>query len=221
MPHAFDTGLTKPQRALLGDALVARLGALKKTGPAAGLYATTVERIPSPLRGDDDADYVKHVANGQTPAVLIALGRKTYEAAGMVDQRDQYLADLRFHVYVVSDHMRDPQIARVAGDAASAASNQKDPGLETMLEHVEELLLGHQVTDASLTLYQILPVEERELFHTDEMTVWEIEFRCQVQRDLKRNKGLTEVFETADTSSNLHDGGAQNPVARPLTTIPI
>lgn len=220
MPHAFDTGLTKPQRALIGDALVTRLAALKRSANPA-LYATTVERIPSPLRGDDEQDYVKGVAAGQFPAILIALGRKRYEPAGMVDQRDQYRGTLDVFIYVVSDHQRSPDLARVAGDAASAASNQKDPGLETMLEHVEELLLGHQVTDSSQTIYQITPVEERELFHDSTITVWEQQYQVAVQRDLKRNKGLTETLQTVSSSSNLHNGGTANPVAQPLTTIPI
>lgn len=225
MPHAFDTGLTTPQRSQIGAALVARLGALKKTGPAAGLYVTTVERIPSPLNGDDEADYIKHVAGGQLPAVLVALGRKRYEPAGMSDPRDQYLANLHVHVYVVSDNLRAPPTGapppRMAGDAVSAASNQKDPGIETMLEHTEELLLGYQVSDASQMTYQLVPIEERELFHTDEITVWEQEYQLAVQRDLKRNKGLTETLQTVDTKSNLNDGGAANPIAQPLTTIPI
>lgn len=220
MPQSFDTGLAKPQRALIGDALVARLAPLKRSANPA-LYVTTIERIPGPLRGDDEADYIKQVCNGQTPAILVALSRKRYEPAGMVDQRDQYKASLTFLVYVVSDHQRSPDLARMAGDAASAASNQKDPGLETMLEHVEELLLGYQVTDASQTVYQAIPVEERELFHTLEMTVWEQEYQLAVQRDLKRDKGLTETLQTVDTGSNLYDGGTQNPIAKPLTTIPI
>jgi hypothetical protein len=250
--HSFDTGLAKPQRALVRDAVLARLAPLRRTAGGAGgaggelwggvwagswdvpwfgepaegdappsLYVNALKGIPSRL-DRDDVDYILHTVGGQFPAILVALGRKTYRPAGLSGPRDQYQGTLEVFVYVASDNARSPDLARVAGDAAAAASNERDPGTETMLEHVEELLLGYQPPSANDTVYQLVPLEESELWHgfgDNHVTVWEQRYEVAVQRDLLRHKDVDETLVDIDTLSNLDGADEVNPVARTLTTL--
>jgi hypothetical protein len=205
VPHTFDTGLDKPQRELVRDAVLERLEPLKE------LYLRTLKGIAGTF-DRTDVDWFRKTIQGQTPAVLVALGRKAFAPVGITGRHDGYLATLELHVYVLTDHMR-AELARVAGDEPSRTDLTKDPGIETILEHVEELLDGFDgYEDESNTVHPLIPADEDEVWHGDDFTIWRLRFTAKVERTLKRNKGVTQLIELIRTSHNVDGADGQNPV---------
>ncbi|MCA9678832.1 MAG: hypothetical protein KC464_27635 [Myxococcales bacterium] len=207
MAHTFDTALPKPQRTALRDAILAQLAPLKYSE---GLYLRALKGMPEPL-GKEDADLIFDQVAGQTPAVLVALGRKASDPAGLSGAMDNWVATLDVYVYAVSQLQRG-ELERVAGDVVSAASVTADPGLETVLEHLEELLLGWQMTDASGSIRELRPVDEDALWHSKEVTIWVQQYQVRVQRDLLRHKTLTQYLTLIETSHAPDGADAQNPI---------
>jgi len=209
MAHAFDTGLAASQRKTIRDALVTRLGALKKVE---GLYLAAVK--PSALVFDgtqESLDQLREEVKGQTPAILVACGRKTFGAAGATTARDRHAATLEVHVYVCSDNVRG-YVARVAGDVVSEADDEADPGTDTMLEHVEELVNGYRISDASETIHGLIPVDEDEVYHGQDFAIWHVRYTVLVERTTLRNKGITELVESILTTQDLEDVAAADQV---------
>ncbi len=211
MAHAFDTGLAKPQRAVVRDAIVTRLAPLLQTGAAAGLYVKKIAGVVGRL-SKDDTDLILAECQGQCPAILVGLGKKDVSARSVTGPGDRFSGELDVYVYVVVDTLRKPDVHRVAGDAASGASLQADPGTETILEHLEELLVGFHPTDASKSVHHLVYEAEDELGHFDEITVWEQIYSVQLERALKRGKGITEAVTAIRTRHHESSGGAQNPL---------
>jgi len=216
MGHRFDTGLPRAQRTLIRDAVIARFAVLTKTR---GMYLRSVLALPRPIQGEGDEDTLGIVADalaGNTPAVMVSLGRKTYEATGMGDPPDQFRGRLELYVYAVSSHARG-HIARLAGDAVADARNDADPGVETILEHCEELLCGAEL--GLPTVYEIRPVDESEIYTGADYGIWQQHYELAVQRDIDLNRGVTRRI-TEIQSRHLVDGaGTANPVAETLTRL--
>ncbi len=191
MAHVYDTGLDISQRSTIRQALVTRLEGLSI---ANGLYAACVKGIPAILHSArDDGDIVAEHTGGQHPAILVALGTKKYDALGSAGRRrDQYMCPLEVHVYVV-DSNDSGGMARLEGDVASATVT-KAPGMDTMLEHIEELLLGFAI-DADGSTHQLEPVEEAELGPVlADFTVWEQRYSIKVERVLQRDKSVEQYL---------------------------
>lgn len=142
MAHVFDSGLAAPQRTLARAALVAALAELRKS---AGGYLDGVEPITSPLSFDREPDeqYFHDLVRGRSPLVLIGLGSRAFEA---LNGGEAWHGSIDAHVYCCSSARRS-HLARVEGDVVSAASDQAEPGLEVVAEHVLERLAGRQLRD--------------------------------------------------------------------------
>jgi hypothetical protein len=139
MAHAYDTGLAKPQRTLIREAVMARLALLKKPT----LYLQAVVALPLKIQGRSDEEGISSLfeaLNGAAPAVAVVLGRGDVAAAGQSAAHTRKTIELV--VYVASNNSRGLVDGRLAGDPASAASNTADPGIETMAEHVSSCSSG-------------------------------------------------------------------------------
>ncbi|MDQ3153633.1 MAG: DUF1834 family protein [Actinomycetota bacterium] len=209
MPHDFDTGLVASQRRTIRDAIVARLGALKRVED---LYLTAVKPSAVVLDGTQEGlDRLREELNGQAPSMMVALGRKTFNPAGTTTARDRHTGQIEVHVYVVSANQRS-YVAKVAGDVASDADDVADPGTDTMLEHVEELLNGYQVPDASESIHRLIPTDEDEVYHGADFAIWHLRYTVLVERTTLRNKGISQLVESILTTQDLEDAAVANQV---------
>jgi hypothetical protein len=202
MAHAYDTGLAKPQRTLIRQAVMARLALLKK--PA--LYLQAVAALPLKIQGRSDEEGLGFLAlalNGAAPALAVVLGRGDVAAAGQNAAHARKTIELV--VYVVSNNVRGLVDGRLAGDAASAASDSADPGIETMVEHVEQMLLGFDLGIDGVE--EIRPVSEDELATGQDVTIWEVVFSIRVDRSINHDRSITQLLLDIETRNRV-DGSA-------------
>lgn len=223
MPQVFDTGLAVPQRTAIRDAIVARLAPLKKTAiPSAYIAANGVKTIPRPLRGEGDEDGLAMIANAlnnQAPAILIAVGKLTYEKGG--SEAIEARGELDVVVYVASGHQRSHDAGRLFGDAFASASNSNDPGIFTMLEHVRERLLGQSLGVAGVDVLRA--VDEDEIFTGDDATIWEQRYTLDVDVKINPFRGITQVVTEIQglhkLKPDIPDGHALDPLITTLADL--
>jgi hypothetical protein len=218
MAHSFDTDLTIAQRTKLRDAVVTRLGALLRSN---GLYLDDVKPFGRPLRGTLGEDELGDLARACVPGrstILVALGGARFKPLGVNGVRDRYLADVDLMLYFSSNNARS-LLDRVAQDPGSTRSNKKDPGVEVMMEHARELMLGYQISDASETIYRIIPADEDEIDTGDDYVFWMQNYVVQFETSVKRYKNLTELMTLLHaTYSEMTTETEQNPIVTTETT---
>lgn len=213
MGQVFDHGLAKPLRTLVRDGVVAALHPLllsEGTG-----YLEAVEPFGSVVRTDDPATVglVHELLQGRAPAVLVALASKTTEEYG--NQGRRWMGLLTVQVIVYSSHARSIE-ARLAGDVVSEARSQADPGIDVMLEHLEELLFDNNL-GIGAKAHTLFPVGEEELGTEAGHTIWMQTYQIRINRDvldsrtaLKRIADFMTVWRAAATPTDTpHQLGAE------------
>ena len=212
MPHVYDHGGAVPQRTALRNALLTRLSVLKRPT----MYLHAVSALPTPLAAMDEAAdaYLSRAVGGRYPAVAVALGRGDAAPAGMPQSHARKTIEVA--VYVMSAHGRDYVEGRLSGDV-SAATVTNDPGIETMLEHVEELLLGRDLGVPGVS--ELRPVHEQEVWSGDDFTVWELLFTARVDRTINHNRLVTTLLAEIDARHEVEGADPDNPEAVSLTTL--
>lgn len=212
MPHVYDTGLAVPQRTAIRSAIVSRLSLLKKPT----LYLQAVDVLPGRLDGGDD-ETLGELANtlqGRTPAMLVALGRGDATAAGMPASTTRL--EIEVLVYIANAHARGTVTGRLAGDAA-AADVTKDPGIETMIEHAEELLLGRSLGVAGVSEMRL---DSEEPFYSDDLvTLWALTFKVRAMRDVNHNRSITTILTEIEASHLVEGADPANPVSATRTLL--
>lgn len=200
MAHAFDTGLLIPQRQAIRDAVLARLDVLVKK-PVGGLYVRALKTIPGELSGGSESGLVEiaHHTQGELPAVLIALGGKTPTRIG--GDGLELEVTYKLHVYVASSHQKDDVVGRLYSDSIAAGDLRADPGLFTMLEHVEELLVGQELgLDGIGALVQ---TDEDELALFADLSVWHQEYEVPATKTINPQRGITQLLLSIQADHNL------------------
>ena len=213
----FDTGLARAQRTLLRSAVATALSDLLSTN---GGYLRAIRSLPRPLRGHDldELGFIGNAIQGQAPCVLIALGAKKYEP---VDMDSIYRGRVEVALYVCSNNLRGRIDGRIETDVAAAADATKDPGIDAILENVEERLLGtsfhlgSQTTAAAVTS-QMFPESEDEVFTGDDMTVWEQRYSVELYREPNPNRAITAVVTSVETDTEIEGADPANPI---VTTV--
>lgn len=212
MPHVYDSGLVVPQRTALRAAIVSRLLLLKRPQ----LYLQAVDVLPGRLDGGDD-DTMSELATllqGRTPAMLVALGRADAAGSGMPASTTRL--EYEIVVYIADAHARGTVLGRLAGDAA-AADVTKDPGIETMIEHAEELLLGRDLGIPGVTE---LRLESEDPVRSDEVfTLWALTFKARGMRDVNHNRAITTLLTEIDAGHHVDGADPANPVSVTRTLV--
>lgn len=196
MAHAFDHGLAKPLRTRVRDAMIGQLAPLLK---ANGGYLNAVEAFPRTIDGrrDDAAiDQAFELLKGRAPAVFVACGDKSYDPAGMTGYL--YQATLTVQVIFLGNSARSLN-SRLAGDVVSAASDTADPGLEVVMEHVEQLLIGRNFSIGT-KVHVLVPASEEEIGTEKSESLWAQTYRIAVSRDVNQHRtpleSITEFMTT-------------------------
>lgn len=209
MAHSFDTGLSRAQRTLVRSGAVTLLAGLKLPGG----YLRAVIPWGGVVRGFTDdmgIDLLWEALRGRAPAIAIALGDKAMSQAGMGGFN--LVGELELLAYVLSMHPRDTELGRHEPDATSLASNTADPGLDTILEHVEELLIG-QRAGASATIKQIRYTREDELRTEGGYTLWVQRYTVTVGRTINPNRGISEILRELRATVRTSDDSMAAPAA--------
>lgn len=221
MPHAFDSGQTLSGRRLIRAQIVAKLAGLSS---AAGLYAEAIVELPAPFDDGDDEllEMLNETFNGRSPAIAVALGERDFRSTG--EGGSEWGGDLEVHVYVALRVGRG-QLEQTKGDVVADADVTKDPGIETMLEHVFERLAGQRFNTAvggaaaAPQAANLRPVSERVAYFGPDWLVWEQRYELYAQLDVNLLRGQTEKVLEVLADQDLNDGGAANPIAQTLSVI--
>lgn len=204
MAHVFDHGLAAPLRTLVRDGVAAALHPLLISE---GGYLRAVEKYGGVVRTDDEATIglVFETLNGRAPAALVALAGKTTEEAG--NQGRRWSGVLTVQVILFSNHGRD-MVSRLAADVVGTATMNADPGLDVMLEHVEQLLIDNNL-GIGTKAHTLMPVSEDEISSDKEHSIWMQTYQVRVSRDvldhrtaLQRIREFMTTWRAATTSTD-------------------
>lgn len=219
MAHRFDSGLTRAQRRLIREAVIAQLGQLivatkpesNLSGAAQDKFVVAVRALATPIKfGDTDLeDHLATVLQAGTPAICVALGDRRFDATSTDARRWQ--GELDVHVYAVSTHARG-LVERLAGDNVADTNDAADPGLEVLLEHIFERLAGWPLTAQRAT--ELRPTKEEFVYVGEDYTVAEILFTTRVQTDVNPHRDKTQkALDILSTHTDVTAGDPSDVVA--------
>lgn len=184
----LDGGLARPQRSLVRQHVIAALEPLLKIN---GLYLHSIVALPMPLRTVEDLEYFKREVQGSTPTVAVALGTKGYTRDGL--EATEVELKLEIAVYIASSNARSFVAGRLEQDVSATSDLTADPGIETILEHVEALLLGQEL-GLSTVGGPLVGESEEPLFTLPEYSVWAQTYSVEMQRDVNVARSITAVL---------------------------
>ena len=190
MSHDFDHGLFAPLRAVVRDGIVTALAPLLSVN---GGYLVAIEPFAGTIRGRGDEDGIDRafdVLKGRSPSLLVAVGDKTYDKTGIKGY--QWDGDLSVQILFLSMHGGSLE-ARLSGDTVSTASDDADPGIEVTLEHVEQLLIGRNLSIGS-KVHELQPVSEEELDTDKHLTLWVQSYRISISRDVTEHRAALQAI---------------------------
>jgi len=200
----FDTGLSLAQRTLIRRALVAHLGTAP-TGrgtpllATAGGYLAAIGELPRPMRSGSEEELAllgQALQGVVSPALAVALGDQEFSAVGMGGET--YVGELELAVYAVSGNMLSFVAGRLEPDALADTDPTADPGIDTMLEHVHELLSGRDLDIP--TVQQLRPRSEREVATDPEISIWELRFVLGVDASIDPQRAVSPVKRGLDVN---------------------
>lgn len=191
MAHAFDTGLALPQRTLIRNGAVTLLSGLLRSN---GGYLAAVIPWGGVVRGFLDETAIQLLwqeLRGRNPAIAVSVGDSSYEAAGMGGFN--FKASIELTLYHYSQHKRSETAGRIALDAVALADDTADPGLEIMMEHAKELLIGQRPA-LGPTVKQLVPRLEEELQTRDSHTIWAQRYAIVATSTINSKRTLTQLL---------------------------
>jgi hypothetical protein len=204
--RTFDTGLQLPQRTTIRRGAIALLsGLLRANGGYLGCVVPfgAVVRSHTDIEGlGNGLDALEKATLGRTPAVAVALGERMSKPAGIGAHGHQ--SELELLVYFVNDNKRDAVDGRHEIDPVAAASDIADPGLDVMMEHVEELLVG-QKCGVGATIKHVRPDREDELLSRPELTVWLQTYKLTLTRSIDKYRTVEQLLESIRTRVAFED----------------
>lgn len=220
MAHAFDTGLPTAQRTLIRNGAVTLLSGLLASN---GGYLAAVVPWGGVLRSHQDEigiELLRQKLLGRTPSIAIALGDYVPDSKGMGGFN--FAGELELLVYFATNHQRDLESGRLAIDAAGLAADTADPGLDVIMEHAQELLVG-QRCGASSTIKQVRPEREEELRTEPDLTIWVQRYSVITTRKVAEFRTVEQLLAGFRTRVRTTDPAQADPVpptAEAQTDIP-
>jgi hypothetical protein len=144
------------------------------------------------------------MALSRAPSIAVHVGERIDEPGGIGGF--SFRGEFDLHVYLSSNNMRDQQVGRMEIDSAGLASNQADPGLHIVMEHVRELVVGRYATaPTAADIKQARPVRERAIITAQQITIWEILFKVKVNTQIDEFRTVTQLLDS------IRFRAAQNP----------
>lgn len=212
-PLRFDSGNGRPMRSIIREALVERLattptGNGKPLMKSQGGYLAKIGVLPRPLKGESDEElaFVWIALQGATPALCVALGRMEMTP---IDGNEAYLGELEIAVYSLSRNLRSFVEGRLAPDIVASRDPAADPGIETMLEHVREILCGQELPVHGV--HELRPKVEDEVVTDGEGSLWEQRFTVVVEASVNPQRANSDLVTSIEAQHELDglDAAAQ------------
>jgi hypothetical protein len=204
----FDTGLPLPQRSMIRQTIVDHLGTTPTgTGRpllrSAGGYVNKIGTLPMPLDDGSKEDMAGELwvalQGVAPPALCIALGGEDFEPFGIGGRN--WTSELEVAIYAVSTNLRALVGGRLSPDALAAVDPTSDPGIETMLEHVRQLLCGE---DFSLpTVHALRPKSVRPKATGADVTIWEHRFVLGLDVEVNPQRANSDLAGDLEVQSVL------------------
>jgi hypothetical protein len=195
--QAFDTGRTLPQRTELRNALVAKLSPLLL---ANGLYLLAVGKLAKAWTGEHDEQglvLINQALQGRYPSMLVALGDASFKPVsidGLI-----YRGEVSVHVYVASANPRGYDDGRLSPDVTSNADVHADPGIDAMLEHARQLLVGQDLGVNSAEEPRLHG--EQHVFTGEVFSCWEETFLVKLEVVINPDRSIVELVSSIDTKT--------------------
>lgn len=217
MAWIFDSGLQRPTRTLVRQAVLAKLQPLlKPTG-----FCSAIIEVGFPIvNAHDDLgiDLLEKELINRTPAIAVATCDCHDSPAGAPDRS---LGKLEVELYFFSTHRRGTTQGRTTGDAVAAARDNADPGLDVMMQLAWQLLF-----DAPMVLDDARPrsqqraqpmkrSSEQHVITTEQHTIWKQTWSTQVTYDANLYRDVTQKLIEAYTTSHQ----ANDPAPAEILTI--
>ena len=193
MTHKFDTGFDLPQRTRIRRGAVSLLSGLKRSN---GGYLMDVIPWGGIVRVYTDVDGVASLQGAlkKMPAIAVAVGDRSSEVKTIGGYNEWGSIDLL--VYFVSNNARADQIWRHEADATGRANDMADPGLDVMMDHAKELLIGQRCGAPGNDIKQIRPQNERELYTDQSHTIWVQEYQITTLVQISEFRTVTQLLES-------------------------
>lgn len=211
MSHRFDSGAAAPSRTLLRQGIVRALGDLLTSE---GKYLAAVLELPfAPVFGDqEDEAMLDQLVQGRSPTVAVALGNRQFE--GRSTGGLEWSGEVIVHVFIIVKHQRSI-LSPLTGDAVAVANVTKDPGAETVMDHVFDRLAGTriQVTPAFRT--QLRPSSEECVMGGETWIVWEQVYTANFVRDVNPERDNPNRVTSVQTTHDLRP----SPLAADLVSV--
>ena len=215
-PYVFDTGAGKSQRQIVLEGVISLL---QRLHVANGGYLQAIEPSAIMMRGkfdDENSGYVLDQLQGRAPGVLVTTGDKALHTAGSLPF--QWRGTLDVHVYVLVNSLRS-RMTRQTGDVVSAAQPTADPGAFTILEHLEELLIGQRPGGNEGKTDELRPVSETQINVNGEFELWQQTYNLWVPRSINGKRDLTQYLTQINHSSRLAVDATKTPTASTETVV--
>lgn len=223
MSLTFDTGLPKPQRTMLVEAIATRLLGQLTYLRAVKRIARIVRQAVGETHDFFGIDLMNNASQGNMPCVLVALGDAQYHATG-TDPIDG-VSELDVQLLVISSHLGGREDGRLSPDAVALAGTdpKADPGIDTMLEHIEERLSGQDLGVASIDVIRWKHTGEIDTLQ--EYSAWEARFTVQLDRNVNPDRAemrqslSIEVDNQLDGVPRTDPPGELDPIVTTITDL--
>ena len=196
MAHSFDTGASTPQRTRIRNGVATLLSGLKRTaGPSPTGYLAEVMPTRLIVRSYRDEIGVAQLVNtlSRFPSIGVAVGDRVSNVKGIGGYQEQGQLDLL--LYIASSNARPGVAGRLESDSAALASDLADPGLDVILEHAKELVLG-QYVDAVGDIKQLRPDREEQLYTEAPVEIWLQSYLITVMVQISEFRNVDQLLES-------------------------
>lgn len=221
----FDSCMYVPQRTAIRRALVDRLGSTP-TGSgrpllkSAGGYIVKIGVLPRPLKGNSDEElgFLWIALQGAAPSLAVALGGMSdFES---IDGNETQTAKLEVAVYSISQNFRSFVDGPLAPDVVAAGDPTADPGVETMMEHVREILSKQDL--GLLGAHELWQKSEDEVATGSDVAIWEQRFSVTVETSVNPQRADSDLVTSVEVQHDL-DGldDSQQPLIDFITDLEV
>lgn len=191
MAHSFDTGAAQPQRTRIRNAAVSLLAGLKR--PTGYLVEVMPTRLIVRTWQDRDGVATLFGTINRFPSIGVAVGDRVSNVKAIGGYQEQ--GDIELLLYFASNNARAGVEGRQAIDTAGLASDTADPGLDVMMDHAKELLIG-RYSDAGLDIKQIRPSREEQLVTEAPVEIWLQTYMVTTLVQISEFRTVTQLLES-------------------------
>lgn len=191
MAHAFDTGAAAPQRTRIRQGAVSILAGLRRpTG-----YLVEVMPIEQVVRSwrDDIGCAILYATLIRFPSIAVCVADRLSEVKGIGGYQERGEIDL--FLYHASNNARVGVVGRQAIDSAGTANDHADPGLDVIMDHAKELLIGQRL-DSGLDIKQVRPDHEEQLYSAAPVQIWLQAFKVTVNVQISQFRTANQLLES-------------------------